>query len=130
MSGNPVEKASLVSHPLAVADATGLTNVHRYSLTGAAQSIAIPAGWRGRFCLLTNDSSADIQYCLSVGAAATLVMDQTAAIGTGHAACGSTIFAGTSKDARIRQGASAMWLNVISSVSGGFLEVEISETSS
>jgi hypothetical protein len=126
MSGRLVEKAASPSHPLAVADATGLTNIHRIALTGVAQSIAIPASWQGRFCLLTVDSTADVQYAFSAGAAATLVLDQAAAIGTGSAAAGATIFAGGAKDARIRIGCTH--INFIASAAGGFLEVEVSET--
>ena len=127
MASKSQEQAALLAHPLAVADTTGLTNVHRIALTGAAQSVAVPAGWQERFVRLTVDSTSNVQYAFSTGAAGqTLVLDQAAAIGTGHAACGATIFAGQSKDGRVRRGVT--FLNFIADAAGGFLEVEISET--
>lgn len=124
MSSSAVEKAALVSHPLAVADTSGLTNIHRIAITGVSQSVAVPAGWAGRFVRITNASTADVQYAFSRLAAATIVMNQAAAIGTGHASAGATIFAGSSRDARIQSG--VLFLNFIGT--SGFLEVEISET--
>jgi hypothetical protein len=129
MSGQHTDKAALVSHPLAAADPTGLTNVHRIALTGVAQSVAIPASWKHKFCLLTVDTAtANVQYAFSAGAAATLVRDQAAAIGTGSAVAGATIFSKASKDGRIRAGVTH--LNFISDSADGYLEIEISETPS
>lgn len=126
MASKHQDKAALVSHPLAVADTSGLTNVHRIAISGAAQSIALPASWQGKFVRLTVDSAVNVQYAFSSGAAATLVLDQASAIGTGHAACGASIFAGSSKDGRVRNGVTH--LNFIGDSASGFLEVEISET--
>lgn len=123
MSSSAEEKAALVSHPLAVADATGLTNVHRIAITGVSQSVAVPAGWVGKFVRITNDSTSDVQLAFSRLAAATIVMDQIAAPGVGHASAGATIFAGSSRDARVRQG--VLFLNFIGV--SGYLEIEVSE---
>lgn len=126
MASKNQEQAVLVGHPLAAADATGATGVYRIALTGASQNFAVPAKWLGRFVRVTVDSTADVQYAFSTGAAGqTLVMDQTSAINAGNAAAGSSIFAGQSRDARVPAGAT--YLNYISTAASGFLELELSE---
>lgn len=126
MASKNQEQAVLVGHPLAAADATGATGVYRIALTGASQNFAVPAKWLGRFVRVTVDSTADVQYAFSNGAAQTLVLDQASAPGTGHVAAGSSIFAGQVKDARVR--AAVTHMNFISTAAAGFLELELSET--
>lgn len=121
------DDAANVSHPLAVADSTGLTNVHRIAILATSQSFAIPTKWQGRFVTLFNDSTSDLQYAFSTGAAGqALVQDQAAAIGTGHAAAGATLEAGESRAGKVRIGAT--FLNFIGSAASGYLEVEVSQS--
>jgi hypothetical protein len=120
-----LDQAAL-AHPLNVADTTGIKGVFRIALTGAAQSLAVPASWRGREVRITVDSTADVQYGFSTGAAGqTLVLDQLSALTLSSAAAGASIFAGQSRNARVP--APATFINFISTAAAGFLEAEVSE---
>ncbi len=121
------DDAANVSHPLAVADSTGIPHVHGLAILATSQSFAIPAKWQGRIVTLFNDSTNDLQYAFSTGAAGqTLVQDQTAAIGAGNAAAGATLEAGESRAGKVRIGAT--FLNFIGSAASGYLEIEVSQS--
>lgn len=124
------EQAALLSHPVAALDPNGFTGVYRIALTGANQTVDIPTLWAGKFIELTVVSplgTTDVQYAFSKAAQA-IVRNQISSVGTGHAACGKTIFPNTSKDGRPRQGME--FLNFISSAVEGYLEIHISEVPS
>lgn len=121
-----VQKAALIGHPLASTDTT--LGTVRIAITGGAQSAAVPSSWQGKFFEITNDSAVDLQYAFSTGSAGvTLVNDQACTPSAGSAAAGKTIFAGASKDGRVRVGVT--YLNwVTPAASTGFIEVTVSET--
>jgi hypothetical protein len=120
-----LDQAAL-AHPLNVADTTGAKGVYRIALTGAAQSLAVPAAWRGREVRITVDSTADVQYGFSTGAAGqTLVLDQASALTLSSAAAGASIFTLQSRNGRVP--AAATFINFIASAANGFLELEMSE---
>lgn len=120
------QEQSTLSHPTVAADSTGLTGVFRIALTGVSQSLAIPAKWRGRVVRITVDSTADVQYGLSTGAAGqTLVLDQLSALTLSSAAAGASIFTLQSRTARVPTGAT--FLNFIATAAAGYLELELTE---
>lgn len=120
------DKAARLGHPIAAADATGVTGVQRYALTGALQSWAIPTGLRGKFLTITIASNDDVQFAFGAGSAPALVKDQLSSFGTGHVAAGKTIFSRTSLDRRVP--ANATHLSVIATgTNGGNVEFDCSE---
>ena len=125
MSSRFQEQAQL-AHPLTVADTTGLKGVFRIALTGVAQSLAVPAAWRGREVRIMVDSTADVQYGFSTGAAGqTLVLDQLSALTLSSAAAGASILSTRERVGRVPT--QATFVNFISSAAAGFLELEMSE---
>lgn len=122
MSGLALEKAAAIQAPIAAANPAGNTGVHRIAVSGSAQSFALPAGMIGKY--ITLFCTAEIQYALGLGAAPTIVLNQAAALGTGHAAAGKTLTAGQDKDVPIPKAATHIgWIGTT-----GFVEIYCSET--
>lgn len=121
------EKAAARQGPTAAASSTGLTGTARIALTGAAQSVAVPVQMRGHyFTLVIATTSADVQRSWSNGAAGqSLTLNQPAALGTGNAAAGATLFSKTTNDEECPL--DATFLNFISTSADGFLEIYCSE---
>lgn len=120
------DKAAKLAHPVAAADASGLTGVIRIQLTGALQSFAVPSGMVGKFATLTVCSTDDVQFAFGMGSAPLLVLNQLAAPGTGHAAAGATVLSRTSVDRRIPLGVTHLSV-FATGASGGYLELVCSE---
>lgn len=142
MSGKNQDQAALKSHPVAAADATGLTGVYRVAITGAAQSIVLPAavapsaaaqvGVASKFVSLrvvpsSPTGTTDIQYAFSK-AAQTLVRNQVSTTASPSAAAGATLSAGEVADGRIP--ATMAYLNIFGSAADGYIEYYVSETRS
>ena len=120
------QKAALLGHPIAAADATGITGVYRYALTGSAQSAAIPEEIRGKFCTLTVFSADDVQFAFGVAAAPVITLNQASALGTGSALAGKTLMARIPLDRMIPRAAAFLgWCST--GGGGGYLEIECSE---
>jgi hypothetical protein len=127
MSSQAQESAALVAHPVGSTSTTGLKGVVRILLTGSAQNTAIPADLRGKWLNVTVNSLDDVQYLFSTtGAAITVVLNQVAALGTGHAQAGKTVFSKTSVDRRVPSNASHLCF-ISSGANAGWLELECSE---
>jgi hypothetical protein len=120
-------KAALLGHPVAAADASGLTGIYRIALTGSPQTMAVPAGIRGKFATLTVVSNDNAQYAFGTGTTApALVKDQVSAFDAPSAAAGKTIFSKTSIDRIIPR--NATFLSVVATgTTGGYLEIDCSE---
>jgi hypothetical protein len=80
------------------ADATGARGVFRESATTTAQTDDVPSAWKGAYVELTARGTY-VQWgiVLKGETAPTLVLDQVAALGTGHAAAGKTLLEDTEK---------------------------------
>lgn len=120
-----IESKALSKHlPRAVADTTSRTGVQRYATATSNASATMPGGWKGKWVTFQSDG-ADTQVAYGVGSAPTLVYDQAAAIGTGHAGAGATCKDGMPRDFLIpREATHLAW---ISSATGGFFEMHLSE---
>jgi hypothetical protein len=116
------DKAASIQGPIAAADATGLTGVMRVAMTGSSQSVAIPTELRGKYVDLY--CTVEAQYAFGTGAAApTIVTDQAAALGTGHASAGKTLPAGIDKSVLVPTNATFIaWKGA-----SGFIELVCSE---
>lgn len=123
-------KSAAVSFPISAADSTGLYGVHRINSISAAGSAELPSGMKGKF-LRVRPIGGDAQVALSFASAGqTLVLNQAAALGTGHAAAGATVKDGEWLDGIVPSmpGVGKVWLNYIN-VSGAIaLEVWCSES--
>jgi len=85
------EKAALAQGPIIASDATGLTGVARYTLSGSSESAAIPTSLRGKW-LNIYTSGFDVQFGFSRAAAApTLTANATANLGTGGTSVGASL---------------------------------------
>lgn len=94
-------KAAAIGGFISGADATGARGMYRYAASTAPASAAIPSAWRGNFIRVLG-TLADVQFMFTCkspnlappAAATAIVLDQLAAIGTGHAAAGGSAVAG------------------------------------
>lgn len=107
------------------ADATGETGVMRIATTAGSVTHTIPTAMKGRYWDVMV-IGANTQYAVTLGTATapTLVYNQAAAFGTGHAAAGKTLVDSVEKSLFIP--ADATSITVISSGAAGFLEAAIS----
>lgn len=112
------------------ADATGQRGLlFRYSLAGAPAStaVAVPRDARGVYVDLL-PRGADVQYGFvrEGDTAPTLVYDQQAAMGTGHAAAGKTLIAGVEKPVFVPQNAKQIVFIWKAATADAFFEANIS----
>lgn len=107
------------------ADATGETGTLRTATTTSSAAHTVPSGMKGRYVdvLVTGAST---QYAVTVEGetAPTLVYNQAAAWGTGHAAAGSTLVDGVRQSLYFPSNAKTF--TVISTGTAGFLEAYVS----
>lgn len=94
MSSEVLNRAALVSAPIAAADATGATGTQRYATTASTQSVLVPTAMQGRWMKVQAVTLA-VDWAFTIGATGTIVVDQAAALGTGHASAGDTLQAGS-----------------------------------
>lgn len=126
MSGAAVEKACSLKGPIAAADPTGQTGVHRIAITGSAQSFTVPAALQGKY--ITIYCTAEIQYAFRIAAAPTIVLNQASALGTGHVAAGKTLPAGQDKDVPVPKGGNGESVFIGWIGTAGFVEIVCSES--
>lgn len=96
------EQAARVTGPIAAADATARTGVMRVAFTGSAQTATLPTtgaekgkkSTLGKRFIRIAAVGANAQWAFGVGSAPTIVLNQTAAVGTGNAGAGATLFNG------------------------------------
>jgi hypothetical protein len=107
------------------ADATGETGTMRVATTAGSVAHTIPAGMKGRYVDVMV-VGANTQYAITTAAqtAPTLVYNQAAAFGTGHAAAGKTLIDSVEKSLYFP--ADATTITVISSGTAGFFEAAVS----
>jgi hypothetical protein len=107
------------------ADATGETGTLRTATTTSSAAHTIPSGMKGRYVDMLV-IGANTQYAITKAGdtAPTLVYNQAAAWGTGHAAAGKTLVDSVEKSVFFP--ADATTLTVISSSTAGFLEAVVS----
>jgi hypothetical protein len=116
-------KALSAPLPKAVADSTSKTGTHRYASSASNTAVAIPSAWKGKWITVMSDG-VDTQFAYGTSSP-TLVYNQAAAIGTGHASAGTTCKDGVARDFLIpREATHLAW---ISSGTGGFFELYLSE---
>jgi hypothetical protein len=117
-------RAALNFGPIIRADATGLTGVHRVAIDGNSQSVAIPSGMRGKW--LDVFATVDVQWGFGNGTSApTIVTNQAAALGAGHASAAKDLPAGTIMPKRIPYDATFIAWKAASA--GGFFAFDVSE---
>src|SRR5512139_2693661 len=116
-----LNRACLVSGPIAVADATGATGTMRYATTASSQNVAIPAAMQGCWIKLQAVTN-QVDWAFGIGSAATIVLNQASAAGTGHASAGDTLAAGATDQVLVpkpRDG-KPVYISFISSTTGGY----------
>lgn len=107
------------------ADATGVTGVFRVATTAGSVTHTLPADYRGVWVRAVSiGASTQYAFTLRGATAPTLVYNQAAAIGTGHAAAGATLIDGVEQQFRVPD--NAVSVTVISSSTGGFFEIHVS----
>lgn len=100
MASEAEVRAALNFGPIIEADPEGLNGVHRYTIDGTSQSVAIPERMKGKWIDLY--SSVDVQWGFGTGAAApTITFNQDSALGVGHAQAGKDLPAGVILPKRI-----------------------------
>ena len=133
-SNRCTEQAARVTGPKAAADNTGLTGVMRYALTGANQQVTLPtnstvkgkkSNYGARFVRLLA-MGANVQWAEGHGSAPTIVLNQTAAMGTGHVSAGVTLVNGVPEHVQISSEATHIAF-VGDNSTTGFLEIHISD---
>lgn len=128
------QQAAAVAAPMAVADTTGKRGVFRIASSTSNTSTALPSAatqadgvtryhWRGHYVRIQS-IGADTQVAFST-TARTLVYNQASAISTGSNVAGWTIPAGTYQDFIVP--VDATHINFISSATGGYVEIYMSE---
>ena len=129
MASDVLNRAALVSGPIAVADSTGATGVMRYATSASTQSVAVPAAMQGCW-IKVQAVTLQVDWAFSTGAAATLVLNQASVLGTGHASSGDTLQSGSTDQVLVpkpRDG-KPVYLNFISSGTTGFFVFRKAET--
>jgi len=129
MASDVLNRAALVSGPIAVADSTGATGVMRYATSASTQSVAVPAAMLGCW-IKVQAVTLQVDWAFSTGAAATLVLNQASVLGTGHASSGDTLQSGSTDQVLVpkpRDG-KPVYLNFISSGTTGFFVFRKAET--
>ena len=109
------------------ADATGATGIQRVATTAGSVTHTIPSGMKGKYVDLLV-VGANTQYAITLGSATapTLVYNQAAAFGTGHAAAGKALVDSVEKPVYFPPDATS--ITVISSSTAGFFEACVSST--
>jgi hypothetical protein len=124
MSSEAELRAALNFGPFVELDPTGVNGVSRIALDGNSQSIPIPEGLRGMWLDLF--ATVDVQWGFGrANAAPTIVTNQLAALGTGHASAAKDLPAGVILPKRVPL--TAKWLVVKAAVAGGFFSFDVSE---
>lgn len=117
-----VNRACLVSGPIAALDTSGATGVTRYATTAASQNALIPDAMRG--CWIKIQAvGLQIDWAFSVGATQAIVLNQASTLGTGHASAGDTLQAGVTDQVLVpkTKDNKPIYINFISSGTSGFL---------
>lgn len=116
-------RAAALFHPIMAADPTGIVGVVRIAIAGGNQSYLVPQELRGRFFKFKHSNGGEMQFGFTRDAAGTVVMDQAAALGTGHVSAGWPLAPGVEIDGRIPlgNGTSPVYLNFRCVNPGGFL---------
>jgi hypothetical protein len=135
MASPSTEQAARVTGPIAAADVSGLTGVHRYAVTTSDGNVALTArdpaapGYRksklgGRFIRLLA-MGANVQYAFGTGAAAPDInLNETSALGTGDVNAGATLVNGIPEHVLVPSEATFLaWVGD----GNGFLEFYVSD---
>jgi len=119
-----LNKAASVPLPKAAADSTGKTGTQCYASSASNQSFTIPTAWRGSWITIQSCGCyTDVGH--GVGSAPTMVLNQAAAVGTGHVSAGPRIHQDSDADYLVPE--NATHLAFISSGTGGFVKFWLSE---
>lgn len=133
--GAHTEKASCIGGPVLAADTTGMTGVLRVAATGASQSVTPPAmtdnaqkktTFAGRFMRI-RPVGCTIQWGQYFGTAPTVVSNQAAAFGTGHAGAGASLADGEPFEFLVDH--RTVGIALLASNATGFIEFYLAETS-
>jgi hypothetical protein len=125
-------KADFIKFPVSGSDSTGRNTVFRYASSTSTVSAQLPASMIGGF-IRVNSIGCDTMVGLSYGVAQGLNMTFTGAIGTsGTPQCGATVVAGSYLDGIVPNkdaptSVQPVFLNFISSATGGYVEIYVSE---
>lgn len=134
MSSQDANKAARVTGPIAAADATNRTGVVRIALTGSAQTATLPTTGRdpqkkstlgARFIRIAA-VGANVQFAQGLGSAPTIVQNQAAAVGTGHASAGATLFNGVAEQFMLDSAATHLGF-IGDGGAAGYLEFYVSD---
>lgn len=132
--GYELDKAARVTGPKGVADATARTGVQRIAITSTQTQVALPTTGRGIGKKSTLGSrwvrllatGCNVQWSEGHGAATTVVYNQAAAVGTGHASAGATLIADVPE--QLQLSSECTHLTFIGPSGGtGFLELYVSD---
>lgn len=94
MTARDVKNEAYLPAPIIknAADTTGEKGVIRYAGSTSSQSATVPTAMRGAECIMLSQGTyAQWGVVLEGDTAPTLVIDQAAAFGTGHASAGGTL---------------------------------------
>jgi len=126
------ERDAMVRFPIAVADnSENAVGFQRIAVTGAAQTFALPGGWKGKainFSFRSNGSSMPYGQVALAPTNQTLVLNQisNAAAGSSSAAAAKTLYDGEEID-RFPIGDTHTHLCWIGSAAAGYAEFYVSE---
>lgn len=128
------EQAARVTGPKAVADATARTGTQRIAITSTQTQVPLPTTGKakgkastigGRFIRLLAVGT-NVQWSEGHGAASTVVFNQAAAVGTGHASAGATLMDGMPEQMQICSEVTHLTFIANTSLSG-FVEFYVSD---
>lgn len=126
------ERDAMVRFPVAVADNTeNAVGFQRIAVTGAAQTFALPGGWKGKainFCFRANGSTLLYGQVALAPTNQSLVLNQAsnAAAGSSSAAAGKSLYDAEELD-RFPIGDSHTHLCWIGNAAAGYAEFYVSE---
>lgn len=123
------DKAARVAFPFGAADTTGSRGIMAIAVTTTSSSTQLPRAMGGKF-LHVQAVDNSVQLNITIGTAGqTLTAGATSVPGTGNAARGYTVLAGTSREGLIPTPAAGqnIYLNAICATGTATLEVFCSE---
>jgi predicted lipoprotein len=93
------EQAARVTGPIAAADATARTGTQRIAITASNQQVTLPTTGKAKGASTTISKrfirilavGQNCQWAWGAGSAPTIVYNQVAVVGTGHASAGGTL---------------------------------------
>lgn len=109
------------------ADATSATGVLRVAATTSSTAVTIPQGMRGKWVsVLARGADTQWGVVMDGATAPTLVYDQAAAFGTGHAAAGWTTLSNTREQVVLPVNAKQIVYICANATAGNYVEFRVS----